>query len=64
MLFGIGVDDGQVNGQIAAYHCAVCDEALDPTDRQQAFIEAMELLLLRYARAGRAQPSLEANGLG
>lgn len=58
------MDDGQVNGQIAAYHCAVCDEALDPTDRQQAFIEAMELLLLRYARAGRAQPSLEANGLG
>jgi transposase len=35
-------------------HRAVCDELVDPADRQQAFVEAMELLLLRYARVGRS----------
>lgn len=48
------LDDVRANGQIAAYHRAVCDESVDPADRQQAFVEAMELLLLRYARVGRS----------
>ncbi|HEY0800872.1 MAG TPA: AraC family transcriptional regulator [Steroidobacteraceae bacterium] len=48
------LDDEQANRRIGAYHRAVCDAARDPMDRQQMFAEAMQFLLLRYARVTRA----------
>ena len=48
------MDDLQTNKEIAAGHLIVSDAARDPMERQQAFVEAMELLLVRYARVGRS----------
>lgn len=47
------LDDVRVNKVISAFHRAACDASRDAMDRQQAFADAMELLLRRYAKLGR-----------
>lgn len=50
--------DLAANREIAACHQLVSDGDRDPMERQQAFVEAMELLLTRYATFGRSPRKL------